>query len=125
MDQKKSKERIEASINAFGIYSLLEDIAPPIIQPIRIEKEEGGEMRVLKFGVEDNLSGVNYRQIQVLENDERPLIFTLNLNQKEVAVPIDHKNRSEKIKIIVPDHSENKREIVVDLSNLFSKKPSQ
>ncbi len=124
-NQKKSKERIEASINAFGIYSLLEDIEPPIIQPIRIEKEEGGEMRVLKFGVEDNLSGVNYRQIQVLENDERPLIFTLNLNQKEVAVPIDHKNRSEKIKIIVPDHSENKREIVVDLSNLFSKKPSQ
>lgn len=120
-NQKKSKKKIKASIRNFGIYSLLEDQEPPTIQPIRLVRNSRTKSKILKFEVQDDLSGVNYRQIQILK-DNKPLIFTMNLNQREVSVPINTQKGSKRITIIVPDYSDNKREITVDLSKLQSKK---
>ncbi len=124
-NQEKSDKKIEAFIRSFGVYSLIEDRMAPLVRPIRLIKDSNNKAQWLKFSVEDNLSGVNYRQIKVLNNG-KPLIFSVNVNKKEISVPIERIGSNPKIKIIVPDYSTNKREIVIDLTKLpVKKKPSK
>lgn len=116
-NQKSGPSQIEASVRDLGTYSIIRDEIPPKVQPIQYFEKTSSQPSLVKFWVEDNLSGVDYNRIQVKSGD-KPLIFTMNLNQRVVTVPIEEKGGAQKLKIIVPDYSKNVREITIDLSRL-------
>ena len=108
-NQSRRKNKIRAKIKSFGVYALLEDPEPPMIKPIRLRKDP----RRLTFQVKDNLSDIDYRNIQI-RHDEKPLIFVVNRNKTEIEVPqIPTKG---KIYIEVPDKAQNAQTLIIDLS---------
>jgi len=115
-NQKREKGEVIASIKSLGIFALIEDKLPPQIKPVHLVKNDQ-QASELNFNVKDNLSGVDYRGIQIL-NQKKPLIFGVNLNKREVRVPLNqtNPNLANKIHILVPDLAQNKQSLVIDLS---------
>lgn len=116
--QTRWQGEITVPIQELGTYTLLEDVTPPDIKPIQIKTGKNGEKR-LCFAVSDNLSGINYRHIVIL-NEKSLLLFEVNANKREITVPLTEENNfaGGKVHVMVPDYAENHRNLYIDTSRL-------
>lgn len=113
--QKREGKEIRAEIDTFGSFALIADDTAPEISNLRRETNSKTS-KCLRFQVEDNLSGVDTRGIQILSGKE-PLIFQVNLNKKEVSLRLDQipKSSRSKLRLIIPDFAGNQKREEVNL----------
>lgn len=105
--QERGEKEFRAPIGAFGSYALLRDGEPPRISNLRKETGPDGALRLI-FNVDDNLSGIDYRAIQITCAGQ-PLIYEVNANRKEVCFKLSqiNNNNTALIQLQIPDHAKN------------------